>query len=39
MLIVFVHGWSVTDTSTYGRLPETRYSFKNEKPSGDEIDG
>ncbi len=22
MLVVFVHGWSVTDTSTYGRLPE-----------------
>lgn len=22
MIIVFVHGWSVTDTSTYGRLPE-----------------
>jgi hypothetical protein len=22
MLIVFVHGWSVTDTQTYGRLPE-----------------
>ena len=22
MVVVFVHGWSVTDTSTYGRLPE-----------------
>lgn len=22
MIIAFVHGWSVTDTSTYGRLPE-----------------
>lgn len=22
MLVVFVHGWSVSDTSTYGRLPE-----------------
>ena len=22
MLIIFVHGWSVTDTGTYGRLPE-----------------
>lgn len=22
MLVVLVHGWSVTDTSTYGRLPE-----------------
>lgn len=22
MILVFVHGWSVTDTSTYGRLPE-----------------
>jgi hypothetical protein len=22
MLVIFVHGWSVTDTSTYGRLPE-----------------
>ena len=22
MMIAFVHGWSVTDTSTYGRLPE-----------------
>ncbi len=22
MLVVFVHGWGVTDTSTYGQLPE-----------------
>ncbi|MFN3077943.1 MAG: esterase/lipase family protein [Alphaproteobacteria bacterium] len=22
MIVVFVHGWSVTDTDTYGRLPE-----------------
>ena len=22
MRVVLVHGWSVTDTSTYGRLPE-----------------
>ena len=22
MILAFVHGWSVTDTSTYGRLPE-----------------
>lgn len=22
MLVIFVHGWSVTDTNTYGRLPE-----------------
>lgn len=22
MIVLFVHGWSVTDTSTYGRLPE-----------------
>ncbi len=22
MILVFVHGWSVTDTNTYGRLPE-----------------
>jgi len=22
MLVIFVHGWSVTDTSTYARLPE-----------------
>ena len=22
MLLIFVHGWSVTDTNTYGRLPE-----------------
>ena len=22
MIVVFVHGWSVTDTETYGRLPE-----------------
>lgn len=22
MIVVFVHGWSVTDTGTYGRLPE-----------------
>lgn len=23
MIVVFVHGWSVTDTATYARLPET----------------
>jgi len=22
MIVIFVHGWSVTDTNTYGRLPE-----------------
>lgn len=22
MIVIFVHGWSVTDTGTYGRLPE-----------------
>jgi hypothetical protein len=34
MRLIFVHGWSVTDTSTYGRLPEAlvaqagRYGLK-----------
>lgn len=22
MIVIFVHGWSVTDTNTYGLLPE-----------------
>ena len=36
-LVVFVHGWSVTDTDTYGGLPE-RLKAEAEKAGGPSLD-